>query len=233
MTNKTSIGCYSFAPFSIILISFGFLTISFLEIYYYGLGLHLHTVSSLIAFVLAYGLLMIKPWAFIGFHTYSAFLVASNLYTLYQYSTKYYFITFVLLIAWIAFSSFFVQKHIDSPYFNPIKTFATRYLINLPVFIRQGERFFSAELTDISSTGCFIRCDKEIKLGSLVHLEINNDDFELRAKLQVMRFSELAKGYGLRFEGIDHRVHKDCDHAVDCLLKFILNSKHKKSKQVS
>lgn len=90
--------------------------------------------------------------------------------------------------------------------------------INCSVKNKQTSDQMEAKIVDISNTGCLLDCEKPLRPGEVVYLNIQLKDREVMTSARVIRYSKSPGGYGMQFIGLDRRKYNTFDDALKDIL---------------
>lgn len=164
--------------------------------------------------ITGFGIYMVKRWGWYLFISFSAVLVAYNIYV-YSINPNYDLETVLLFILVVTLmSAFFLRKHVYAPYFNPRLRWwesAARYRVSLETQILTDQGAHTCTTVDISETGCFLSTRAVLQEGSLVMLKLHCRGAEISCLGKVVRRSgerEKVHGYGIMFQGLPKETRR-------------------------
>jgi hypothetical protein len=153
----------------------------------------------------AVSIFSVKRWGWYLFMLSSLALVAHNVYVA-SLRQGPYGILLVLAydIVLACAAGFFFRRKVIAPYFNPrMRWWETlpRYQALSYVLIGASDSRFSANIIDISASGCFILTDRKLATGSDFPLEVHCFGEDIALSARVMRKADYhgTTGYGLMF----------------------------------
>lgn len=121
----------------------------------------------------------------------------------------------------------FFTHRVYAPFFNPrLRWWQTppRYGLRLEArLISATRRSLVGRTRDISRSGCFLQCDKDLTVGEQVCLSINGPKGTIACLARVVREAPPTEdrfGYGIVFQGISRESRR----YLQCLLKAVDHS---------
>jgi c-di-GMP-binding flagellar brake protein YcgR len=178
----------------------------------------LYFTDLIVLFVYPIGALAVfsvKRWGWYLFLGASAVLIGYNVFV-YTLSPRYNLPLLILYnLALAVVSGIFFRKHVIAPYFNPrLRWWETepRYGIDIAVDILRNAGALSAQLLDISESGCFLTTDHKLRVGRTYSLHIRCMQLKAAVSGKVMRTAAAygagtTTGYGMMFVGMNEE-HK-------------------------
>jgi hypothetical protein len=147
----------------------------------------------------------VKRWGWYVFMLASLALIADNVYVAVLRPGQYglaLVLAYDLLLSCAA--GFFFRKKVIAPYFNPrIRWWETlpRYQALSYVLIGSGGSRFSANVIDVSESGCFAITDRKLAVGAAMPVELYCFGEGIALSAKVMRRADFhgSAGYGLMF----------------------------------
>lgn len=180
--------------------------------------------------IVAFGIMRVTKWGYFLFLGFSALLIMRT--SLLYFKNPVYSLYLVLLfhVFIVGTVGYFLQKHIIAPYFNPkLKWWERdeRFKVDLIAKIKVDDRFFEGQILDVSVSGCFLRYDKNLKLGDLVWINtsLNNEQFSVMGNVMWISRKE-PQGYGLMFVGTSKEDKRTIQRMVDYLKRSAKNKHH-------
>lgn len=164
----------------------------------------------------------LSPRAPVFFKMFSLYTLGLSLFLSFHHPIQFgfYFVLIVGLNNLI--NHLIIQKYYKEPYHFYPKA-AERYQVELEAEARNEYYQTFMSIKDISKSGCFAICKVDLELGETLQLIISNNDFTFSVKARVVRSEQSKNSYGMVFVGLDHRLHQNCEEAVDQLLQSIGN----------
>jgi hypothetical protein len=167
----------------------------------------------------------VKRWGWYAFMLASLALVADNAYVAFLRHDRYgVFLVLAYDLVLTLAAGFFFRRKVIAPYFNPrMRWWETqpRYQALSYLLLGSGESRFSANIVDISASGCFILSDRELRVGEVLPAEIHCFGEDIALDVHVVRAADYhgSRGYGLMFvkageissralAGLTRRLHK-------------------------
>ncbi len=163
-------------------------------------------------------------WIFIfsaaGIFAYNIFAYISN--PMISLFSLLFFNTLLFIIAGL-----FFRKHIIAPYFNPRLRWweqASRYDIDLGVYLDCSDSYEIGYLEDISLGGCFIRLSEKINTG-----EVYSFRFCLGSRIKICLKGRIMRtvvddcsltGYGIMFSNLNEMEKEGLSNMIEDLYRF-------------
>lgn len=151
----------------------------------------------------AAGIWRVRPWGYFLFLVFSSLLVGASVY---KYATEpiathYYGLVALVLVA--GSTAMLVKRHVMAPYFNPkIRWWETSERVrgSLRTEVASSIGTFSAEVLDLSITGCFVMTSAGLKSGDILFVKFDHFGIRIFVMTKVVRqVDDKHKGYGLMF----------------------------------
>lgn len=130
---------------------------------------------------------------------------------------SYIYFMAVIALCFFAVKAAHVQFIMHSFELSPA---SSRYQleINCSVKAKESLHNIEAKIVDISNTGCLLDCEKPLRPGEIVYLNIHLKDREVITSARVIRHSKNPSGYGMQFVGLDRRRYNTFDDALKDIL---------------
>jgi hypothetical protein len=195
----------------------------------------LHTWSRSIGFsklalilgtwTVAAGIWRVRPWGYFLFLTFSSLLVGIFLhkYATEPIATHYYGLVALILV--IGSTAVLVKRHVMAPYFNPkIRWWETSERVrgSLHTEVASSIGTFSAEVLDLSVTGCFVMTSASLKSGDILFVKFDQFGIRIFVMTKVVRqVDDRHKGYGLMFLDLSREERR----LIERMMSFMVENR--------
>lgn len=156
-----------------------------------------------------------KPWAWHVYLINALLMVAEQFYCGIMISdTHLVFPSIIVAITAISIAVFLVKIEFRVPYFSPQIAWwesDPRYRISVPVQLTSKDNFYTGEIMDMSSTGCFVKTKAVFAIDDIISLRFSIFEKDFFCKGKVVWSAEAAlthpRGIGARFFDMPKEEH--------------------------
>lgn len=179
-------------------------------------------LRSLFAVWLGWILHKSQPWAWHVFLLNSILVIVEQVYVaIYLAENNTPFASVLLASLFVTIGLVLVKLEFRVPYYSPKIAWwesDPRYKISVPVGISHKDRNFTAEILDVSASGCFIKTKEIIPVEETLSLKFSlfEDEFSCKGNTVWQAESALThpKGIGVRFEKLDKAEYQRLKRTV-------------------